>query len=122
VKNNGYYSGWYTQGDEITPTTNSTITYLIFVYSFSGWHDKAGTVIQTPFSVSAPANYTAEYTLSGISFSCFPGCLSQTSSSGDLPTNKPSPAMGQQTNRITHDGRHLLSEHQILAKTAMRVV
>jgi hypothetical protein len=75
--NNGYYSGWYNRDDQITPTTNSTVIYLIFEYSFSGWQDTSGTVIQTPITVSAPENYTAEYTLSGISFSCFPSCSSQ---------------------------------------------
>src|SRR5208282_2810643 len=85
VNNNGYYSGWYNRDDQITPTTNSTVTYLIFVYSFSGWQDTSGTIIQTPITVSAPGNYTAQYTLSGISFSCFPSCTSQVP--GNVPDN-----------------------------------
>jgi M6 family metalloprotease-like protein len=85
--NNGYYSGWYNRNDQITPTVNNTVTYFIFVYSFSGWQDTNGATVQTPITVSAPGNYTAQYTLSGISFSCFPNCLSNPTGNGNISNN-----------------------------------
>jgi hypothetical protein len=60
VSPSSYYSGWYSRGDEINPTTNSTIVNQIFVYSFAGWRNSTGTV-QTPVVVSAPEEYTAQY-------------------------------------------------------------
>jgi hypothetical protein len=55
------YTGWFNEGDQISPSTNQTVRDQFVVYPFQGWRNSTGGVETPPFTVNGPADYSAVY-------------------------------------------------------------
>ncbi len=53
------YTAWYNQGDILNPTTNQTVMGF---FQFVNWRNSTSGPVSKPLTVTAPEDYTADYT------------------------------------------------------------